>query len=666
MPSPITPNNLKDKLPSMDSPSVCDRLKKVLVDFPKYVYEFVAYIWDEDGNLTESFKNDVCAIECESITVEVDPPPGSGPGGNLKRPILKTIAGLRHDGGIPIVWNGVAGATHYDIYKYKPTNSKPTLTDAEVKTLATRLRRDLDPSEGGIQRGQDREGTTSDGYLYERKADNTMLYVDIDGGPAYDGKGGVDWNGSVVDGQSLYHYWVVPRNLNNSITVTGPLSNYVKAFSKYVTDFSTSGSEAKLLWSGNEETVPTGKTQMRVILRGGGGAGAAGGDWVTQAYNAPYIKNITDNGTKIVFETYTDHGFNRGDVIKLTESNSSAGWDGNYTVSYFENSRTFWVQGDDYVSHSSSPVRSTFTPTGESLAAFGKMHRELDEVALDIPGGAGGGGALLVASFDVLNASVDATNGISKVRCRTIDNSNAVVDYSARGQTTDTMSAYHEDPVVPWNRGGEGRESSTIGPKCGEPHATDSNASNNGSGSGYVTVLEVYNADNSGQWLEVARVSNGKGGGYSDVTGEFTGRGGDGGGKLGAAATTNRSNGGTGICTLNTNAKLGTGSGIGKLEYAGQAGGDSSAGIKGTIRGGHPASGGYIWDSARPSHNTSGRSDKNKFTRPSNGFDLGAPGSGGSGSMGATDKTSAPMAAGGHAFAGCAWVTYSSTTHNDY
>ena len=46
MPSPITPNNLKDKLPNMDAPTVCDRLKRVLVDFPKQVYEFVAYIWD--------------------------------------------------------------------------------------------------------------------------------------------------------------------------------------------------------------------------------------------------------------------------------------------------------------------------------------------------------------------------------------------------------------------------------------------------------------------------------------------------------------------------------------------------------------------------------------------------------------------------------------------
>ena len=91
MPSPITPNNLKDKLPNMDAPTVCDRLKKVLVDFPKQVYEFVSYSWDEDGNLTEGFKNDVCTIECGTENEIVDPSPGSGSsgGGRIKKPVLK-------------------------------------------------------------------------------------------------------------------------------------------------------------------------------------------------------------------------------------------------------------------------------------------------------------------------------------------------------------------------------------------------------------------------------------------------------------------------------------------------------------------------------------------------------------------------------------------------
>ena len=676
MPSPITPNNLKDKLPNMDAPTVCDRLKKVLVDFPKQVYEFVSYIWDEDGNLTESFKDDVCAIDCGTIEEIVDPKPptvdpGDGGGGRIKKPILKTIAGLRHDGGIPIIWNHVAGATHYDIYRYKPTNSKPTLTIAEVPTLATRLRRDLKLSSGGIQSGPQPntgQGTTSDGYLYHRAQDNTCLYVDINGGPIYDGQGGIDYTGNQVDSQTLYHYWVVGRNLEGSEVVTGALSNYVKAFAKYPTDYSSSGNADKLLWSGNEETVPSGKSYMRVVLRGGGGAGAGGGDYIVQSFNAPYIKNITDNGSsELIFETYTTHGFNRGDIVKLTESKDSNGgqsWDGEYTISEFVNSKTFKVTGNDYVTHSVTAARTTFTPTGESVAAYGKFHKSSNEVPLDVPGAGGGGGALLVASFSILNASSDSTNGVSKVRCRTLDSAGNVVDYVARGQTADKLTGYTEEAVVPYNKGGVGRESVSVEPKCGEPHQSDSNSTNNGGGSGYVTVLEIYSSSNN--WQEVARVSHGKGGGYSDVTSSFTGRGGDGGAKLGTASTTNRSVGATGVCTLNTGAKLGTASGVGKLEYAGTAGTDSGAGQRGTIRRGWPGIGGYIWDSAKPTSVGVARANSNNFYRSSNGFDLGAPGSGGSGSLGETDEGQSYFAWGGHALGGCAWVTYSSNAQNDY
>jgi len=673
MPSPITPNNLKDKLPNMDAPTVCDRLKRVLVDFPKQVYEFVAYIWDEDGNLTESFKDDVCAIDCESVDETVDPNPGSGSsgGGRIKKPILKTIAGLRHDGGIPLIWNNVGNATHYDIYRYKPTDSKPTLTDAEVPTLATRLRKDISPSGGGIQKGQqliEGTGTTSDGYLYHRKQDNTCLYVDINGGPIYDGKGGIDFTGSQVDSQTLYHYWVVGRNLDTDQTITGALSNYVKAFAKYPTSYSSSGNSDELLWSGNEQTVPSGKSFMRVVLRGGGGGGAGGGDYVVQTYDSPFIKNLNDTGTETTFETYTDHGFSRGDQLRLTESidsNGGTSWDGLYVVSEYVNSKTVKIKGTDYVAHSVSAARTTFTPTGQSVASYGKLNKTSDEVALNIPGAGGGGGALLIASFNILNSSVDGTNGVSKVRCRTLDSAGALVDYAARNQTTNSMSgADHLSQVLPFNRGGEGRANAATEPKAGEPHASDSNATNNGSGSGYVTVLEIFTSSNN--WQEVARVSHGKGGGYKDVTSDFTGRGGDGGAKLGAASTTNRSVGATGVCTLNTGAKLGTASAVGKLEYAGTSGTDSTSGQKGTSLGGDAGVGGYIWDSAKPSFNSPGSADANKFGRPSNGFDLGAPGSGGSGSIGSTKENIAPYAKGGHAFGGAAWITYSSTAQNDY
>ena len=135
MASPIRPSDIKDTLPSTDS-SACARLKKVIVDFPRRVYDWFSYIYNEDGTFSEAFKNDFCEIQCDDIetgdetTIDV-----TNPGGNLETPFVKAGAAMRHNGGIPIVFNKVDGATKYDIYR----GTSDSITAATTK----RIRKDL-------------------------------------------------------------------------------------------------------------------------------------------------------------------------------------------------------------------------------------------------------------------------------------------------------------------------------------------------------------------------------------------------------------------------------------------------------------------------------------------------------------------------------------------
>ena len=58
MPSPVTPNEIKDTLPNVDS-SLCDKLKKVIIDFPRKVYAWMSYMYNDDGTFSEDFKQEI-------------------------------------------------------------------------------------------------------------------------------------------------------------------------------------------------------------------------------------------------------------------------------------------------------------------------------------------------------------------------------------------------------------------------------------------------------------------------------------------------------------------------------------------------------------------------------------------------------------------------------
>ena len=99
MASPVTPNEIKHTLPNVDS-GICDRLKKVIIDFPRKVYAWFSYVYNDDGTFTEEFKQELCQIKCDDIgTTEPKPPNGDngGGGGTLdKIEGLVAGAGWRH------------------------------------------------------------------------------------------------------------------------------------------------------------------------------------------------------------------------------------------------------------------------------------------------------------------------------------------------------------------------------------------------------------------------------------------------------------------------------------------------------------------------------------------------------------------------------------------
>ena len=133
MPSPVTPNEIKNTLPSVDS-GVCDRLKKVIIDFPRKVYAWMSYVYNDDGTFTEEFKQELCSIDCDDIKLGGGGPDdtngngdGGGEGGTLKK-ITKLIAtpATRHDGGITLLWPNDPVADTYTVYRTPTVTVKNT------------------------------------------------------------------------------------------------------------------------------------------------------------------------------------------------------------------------------------------------------------------------------------------------------------------------------------------------------------------------------------------------------------------------------------------------------------------------------------------------------------------------------------------------------------
>ena len=116
MPFPLGPNDFKDLVPSSTG-NFCEKFIKSL-KLPDLVYRIVAYIWKQNGEFTDEFKADICALGCVG---------GGGggptdPGSNFPAPIVSATDGAYADK-IQITWTDVAGATLYDLYRHTVNDS---------------------------------------------------------------------------------------------------------------------------------------------------------------------------------------------------------------------------------------------------------------------------------------------------------------------------------------------------------------------------------------------------------------------------------------------------------------------------------------------------------------------------------------------------------------
>lgn len=99
MPSPVTPEDFKEAIPSADA-SICTKFVTVFFKLPHLIYQFMDWMLDSNGNLTDEFK-----AEAGISTGTLDAPTGV------------TASKSTDENDITVSWSAVSGATKYDIYR---------------------------------------------------------------------------------------------------------------------------------------------------------------------------------------------------------------------------------------------------------------------------------------------------------------------------------------------------------------------------------------------------------------------------------------------------------------------------------------------------------------------------------------------------------------------
>lgn len=114
MPSPVSPTQFKALIPSVNG-NFCQKFL-ALLDFPNLFYTWYASVYLESGEFQDDFVAQICALDCTGT--------GGGGGGGigLAAPLLSASDGGFVDK-IQLIWNAIAGATVYDVYRATSNNS---------------------------------------------------------------------------------------------------------------------------------------------------------------------------------------------------------------------------------------------------------------------------------------------------------------------------------------------------------------------------------------------------------------------------------------------------------------------------------------------------------------------------------------------------------------
>lgn len=114
MPSPILPSEFKALVPA-GSGSLCDKLLRALKNFPLKFSQWYSYVYGENGDFTDEFKADLCAIDCDAL-------PPSGSSGDTGDSTTVTTApaptfGTISVGQVRLNWNAIPSAAYYEIVR---------------------------------------------------------------------------------------------------------------------------------------------------------------------------------------------------------------------------------------------------------------------------------------------------------------------------------------------------------------------------------------------------------------------------------------------------------------------------------------------------------------------------------------------------------------------
>lgn len=125
MPSPVSPNDFKNAIPSAAG-QFCAKFLNVF-QLPKLVFSLVDYMFDESGGLSTQFKTDLCALAC------------SGSSGGTVNPNMPAPANLNASDGtysdrVTITWSAVSAATKYKLYRSGTDNTDPNAA-TEIATI---------------------------------------------------------------------------------------------------------------------------------------------------------------------------------------------------------------------------------------------------------------------------------------------------------------------------------------------------------------------------------------------------------------------------------------------------------------------------------------------------------------------------------------------------
>lgn len=109
MSSPTLPNDLKNAIPRSGQ-SLCAKLVPSITLFMQKYYDFYAWMFDANGNLSTSFKQDICALECFS----------GGGGGTTTCPevtVTVTVTPGNTENVLTIAGAGMTEGYDYNIYR---------------------------------------------------------------------------------------------------------------------------------------------------------------------------------------------------------------------------------------------------------------------------------------------------------------------------------------------------------------------------------------------------------------------------------------------------------------------------------------------------------------------------------------------------------------------